>query len=517
MKIKAEQSRGFATRKWDAGAVLGALWLAALSCLPVAGQNTPEPVSGAQAHQTVASVTTSDGKVFADVKALRVEGDKVLLSYSGGAEWVALNSLSDEARKSLGLRTREEQALFEMALGAMVPDWREVNANRLFLAWLAEKNAEDPVSRAALMRKALQESDFRRVAEIMNAWKAAQGAAEQERLARKEREDRWRDAAMRDLDRPSHRVSFVGPDGTTVTKESSALTPEESALYVRHYIEVHEAIWRETAKEPARGEEHAQAEAAKNSTQDEASQRLAGPNHEVSFTGPDGTTIKKDSSALTPEERALYIKQYAAAKEASEEHWREMAVRNLDGPNHRVSFAGPDGTNVTKDSSLLTPEERTLYINHYVELRVAAEERRRWMEEARKTLDGPNHEVSFTGPDGKRITKDSSLLTPAEKAAYIRQYLEENAPYAQEAVARRNARLNYLRDEAANRLAGQNHAVSFIGPDGKRITKDSSLLTPAERTRYISQYAEEHAAAGNTPATAAPATPAPATPAQHSK
>ena len=40
-------------------------------------------------------------------------GDRVLLIYAEGSETVPLDSLPDEARKSLGLRTREEQASFE--------------------------------------------------------------------------------------------------------------------------------------------------------------------------------------------------------------------------------------------------------------------------------------------------------------------------------------------------------------------------------------------------------------------
>lgn len=59
------------------------------------------------------SITTSDGKVFTNVKVLRVEGDRVLLLNSGGGAWIALDSLSDDARKSLGLRTRAEQAAFD--------------------------------------------------------------------------------------------------------------------------------------------------------------------------------------------------------------------------------------------------------------------------------------------------------------------------------------------------------------------------------------------------------------------
>ena len=61
----------------------------------------------------VAVVTTVDGQTFKQVTVFKVVGDDVLLLHSEGSTKVPLRNLSDETRKSLGLRTRSEQAAFE--------------------------------------------------------------------------------------------------------------------------------------------------------------------------------------------------------------------------------------------------------------------------------------------------------------------------------------------------------------------------------------------------------------------
>jgi hypothetical protein len=71
--------------------------------------------SAISAADPMPAVTTSDGKTFKNATVLKVEDDRVLLNYTDGGAWVPLAALSDETRKSLGLRSRAEQAAFEAA------------------------------------------------------------------------------------------------------------------------------------------------------------------------------------------------------------------------------------------------------------------------------------------------------------------------------------------------------------------------------------------------------------------
>ncbi|MGO8704982.1 MAG: hypothetical protein ACLQVA_14295 [Candidatus Brocadiia bacterium] len=145
------------------------------------------PTPGAQALEPVASITTTDGRTFKDVRVFAlvphlgdglIIGDRVLLIDAAGSETVALDSLPDEARKSLGLEAREEQASFEVVrkekrlvksgndwvapaekrrrereakfwadLSLLVPDWRELGANPAFLDWVMEKDLGDALDR----------------------------------------------------------------------------------------------------------------------------------------------------------------------------------------------------------------------------------------------------------------------------------------------------------------------------------------------------------------------------------
>ena len=140
----------------------------------------------------MASITTTDGRTFKDVKVFKfvprvgdglIIGDRVLLIYAEGSEAVPLSLLSDEARKRLGLGMREEQALFEAVrkekrlvksgddwvtpaekqriesdakfwadLNTFVPDWRELNANPKCLDWLMKKDLGDTLDRHERMR-----------------------------------------------------------------------------------------------------------------------------------------------------------------------------------------------------------------------------------------------------------------------------------------------------------------------------------------------------------------------------
>jgi len=58
-------------------------------------------------------VTTTDGKIFKQVTAVRMVRDKVVLIYADGTTFVPIASLSDDTRKSLGLRSRAEQSAFD--------------------------------------------------------------------------------------------------------------------------------------------------------------------------------------------------------------------------------------------------------------------------------------------------------------------------------------------------------------------------------------------------------------------
>lgn len=61
-------------------------------------------------------------------------------------------------------------AVFEQ----MVPDWREVNANEGFLAWLAEVDPISGVQRQELLDRALNGHDAQRLAAMFNVWKKLQ-------------------------------------------------------------------------------------------------------------------------------------------------------------------------------------------------------------------------------------------------------------------------------------------------------------------------------------------------------
>ena len=166
------------------------------------------------------SITTSDGQTFKDVKVFKVKGDDVLLVCSAGSVKVPLASLSDEARKMLGLRTRDEQAAFEAGqkgkglvksgddwvtpeekrrreavakynatLNSLVPDWRDINVNPQFAVWLdvADNRRIIPLEIAAvnnfgqtrrqIVLVAIAAYDAVKVAKVFNAWKADQKAA----------------------------------------------------------------------------------------------------------------------------------------------------------------------------------------------------------------------------------------------------------------------------------------------------------------------------------------------------
>jgi hypothetical protein len=58
--------------------------------------------------------------------------------------------------------------------------------------------------------------------------------------------------------------------------------------------------------------------------QAETMKRLNGPDHEVTFIGPDGKPVTKHSSHLTAEERNLYTKQYAVQQRAIERQNRPI-------------------------------------------------------------------------------------------------------------------------------------------------------------------------------------------------
>jgi hypothetical protein len=121
---------------------------------------------------------------------------------------VPLASLSDEARKSLGLRTRAEQASFEAeqtkkglvkseddwvtpeekqrresvakfyaTLKTLVPDWPDVNVNPQFAAWLDLRPVPDHQTGREAIEAGVKALDAVAVADVFNAWKAAQKVA----------------------------------------------------------------------------------------------------------------------------------------------------------------------------------------------------------------------------------------------------------------------------------------------------------------------------------------------------
>jgi hypothetical protein len=344
-----------------------------------------------------------------------------------------------------------------------------------------------------------------------------------ERLKKQEalalREEQWRNEAVKRLDGPSHQVTVASPDGTPTTKDSARLTAEERARYITRYIAEQDAVWQR--------EDHWRGEAMRE---------MAASNHEVRFLGPDAKLIRRDSWRLTPEERELYIARYV---EDHERLRQAAAAKSLEGPNHEVTFIAPDGTTVTKDSSQLTPAERAHYLRQYVagaaavrpeepartlppprreppaasaaaatsatpepahltresstltaetranyvrryvdEHEMIRQREDRWRDEAARILAGPAREISFLGADGKLTTRDSGRLEIEDKALYLKYYLEER-----EALRR---------DQAVKNLAGPDHQVNFLQPDGTAVKKNSLSLTPEERAFFIAQYAEEH-------------------------
>ncbi len=157
---------------------------------------------GAYALDPVPSVTTSDGQTFKDVKVFKTVGDKVLLLHSEGTATVPLDALSDDVRKSLGLRTRAEQAQFEAdqkakglvksgrdwltpeekqlkdffaTLNNFAPDWKAINFNMQFAAWLENKTPDGPTWRQ-VAEAAVKALDAEAVAKVFNTWKTDQKA-----------------------------------------------------------------------------------------------------------------------------------------------------------------------------------------------------------------------------------------------------------------------------------------------------------------------------------------------------
>lgn len=150
------------------------------------------PASGGQGQKVAASITTTDGRTFKHAEVVMlvprlgdglIIGDRVLLIYAEGSETLPLDLLPDGARKSLGLRTREEQASldadstesgpvksgdnrasqtekqrrekeakFWADLSALVPDWRELSAESKLLDWLLMKDLGGTLDRQARAR-----------------------------------------------------------------------------------------------------------------------------------------------------------------------------------------------------------------------------------------------------------------------------------------------------------------------------------------------------------------------------
>jgi hypothetical protein len=114
--------------------------------------DTPAP----RESESVDVLTTTDGRSFKNAKVLKVEGQTVLLAHSEGVTQVPLSALSDEARKSLGMRTRDEQAVFEAQ--------PEVKAGLELVAKLSA--AHEPLKRSIIISEAYTkwENDYNKSA-----------------------------------------------------------------------------------------------------------------------------------------------------------------------------------------------------------------------------------------------------------------------------------------------------------------------------------------------------------------
>jgi hypothetical protein len=156
------------------------------------------------------------------------------------------------------------------------------------------------------------------------------------------------------------------------------------------------AMWHVAQLVSERAQASRDMEGLVNQWLEQATSSLAGPSHEVSFTEPDGQTVTKYSSSMTPEERQLYAAQYVQQQASS---WSNVPA---------------------------SPGYWVMRENHWLEDVLRRELReRRWREEALRRLEGPSHEVTLRGPDGKLIKMNSSSLTAEERHLYARQYAEQ--------------------------------------------------------------------------------------------
>jgi hypothetical protein len=314
---------------------------------------------GASAQEPAKSIdiTTDDGEVLKEVIVLHKENDKVYLSYMQGGGWFSLDSLSEDARKQLGLPTREERWLDE-AMNSLKGPNHEVS----FIG---------PDGKPTRKESSLLTAEEQKL--YLKQYVEKQEAVRQEEADKKAREEPWRDEAASSLEGPNHPVSFTAPDGKLTERESSHLTAEERDLYIKQYV-------NEKAQEAVKQEE-ADKKAREKRGQDQAETGREGPNHELSFTWPDEKPIRKHLSLLAADEKELYIRHCGEKQEAlrleeadkmvREEHWRHEPMKNLAEPNHAAAFLGVDG-NLIEEASLpltLTAEERKLYLKQYVEKR----------------------------------------------------------------------------------------------------------------------------------------------------
>jgi len=226
-----------------------------------------------------------------------------------GMAWFDMDTIPDNARRSLGLPLRGEQASFESALGRVAQN-------------------------AALQAEASLGNDAR--------------------------QKQWQDEAVASLAGPVHKVTFVGTDGDSVTEDSSNLTPEETALYTTQYVEQQADTWSNSPTSPnylmmlnEQWLEHVFRRALREERrQEETARALNGPDHEVTFIGPDGKPVTKHSSHLTAEERNLYTKQYAAQQRAIERENRPIPVsaRQSAIPNQQPA-AGQGATSRQRNTA----------------------------------------------------------------------------------------------------------------------------------------------------------------------
>jgi hypothetical protein len=337
------------------------------------------------------------------VKFVRLEGDSVLLMYSGGATWVSLDALSDDARKSLGLLTRPQQAAFDAELTSLVPDWRQISSNPEFLKWLKVADAREPASRVSLLYEALKTGNARVVVIMMQSWKT-------------ERE-RQKQAAS-DI-RQSWRVEGEGQ--------------------------------RQAALEYAWAEEHP-------GWNEVNARRMAALAREFGWSLDDfkEALMSGDLSKLVPDGRLSQEEKDTIA---------EIAEEGLGAGGDPTALTAwrLDPNAGMQEFCDIVQQKRNLQAAHAesdVETADPATQEQNWTLEVRQILNGPDQVVTFIAVDGRFMRKPVRLLTLEERELYRRQYVERK----REELRRRGTAQSEAPHEVSQPPVGPHHEVRQQSP-----------------------------------------------------